>query len=231
MSLVLNIETSTRVCSVALCRDDEVLAARHEYDTMEHARVLHPFISMVMEEGGAGFNQLDAIAVSEGPGSYTGLRIGVSAAKGLCLALSIPLISVSTLQAMILHAIHHHYDSRGIYIPMIDARRMEIYTTAGSPQGELLEPVQALIVDKNSYNKYAKENNVYYFGCGAKKCSHLFEERSNFFLVQKGMPSAIFMNPLAQKKLKNKELENTAWFVPYYLKDFVAGKPKVKGLK
>ncbi len=231
MALILNIETSTRVCSVALCRGGQPLATRHEVDTLEHARVLHPFIREVLQEGQSEFQQLDAVAVSQGPGSYTGLRIGVSAAKGICLALSIPLLSVSTLQAMALSAIHHHHDPRGVYIPMIDARRMEVYTTACNASGEILEPVSAQIMEKTSLDKYTTNQHVYYFGCGAEKCQTLFSGRKNITMLEKGTPSAAFMNPLAQKKYFTKAFENTAWFVPFYLKDFVAGKPKVKGLK
>ncbi len=225
----MNIETSTRVCSVALAEDGNILESREKTDTFEHAKILHPFIREVMK--GQQWSKLDAIAVSEGPGSYTGLRIGVSAAKGLCYAENIPLIAVSTLQAMAMHAIDQLNDEQAFYVPMIDARRMEVYSAVYDVKGNPHKKVEAEIIDHNSFKECYARARVYYFGDGAAKCREAFSDQKNMIYHNGGFPSAEYMNKLAQRLLEKKDFRDVAYFEPFYLKDFIAGKPKVKGLE
>ncbi len=229
MGKILNIETSTRICSVALADGDSIIESREKTETFEHAKILHPFIRDVMR--GYEWSELDAIAVSEGPGSYTGLRIGVSAAKGICYANSIPLIAISTLQSMAMHAIDELGDMAAFYVPMIDARRMEVYSSVYDVGGRPLKKIAAEIIDQNSFSGYFEKAKIYYFGDGAAKCRESFAEQQKMIYHDGGFPSAEYMNRLAQKKLDNKSFEDTAYFEPFYLKNFIAGKPKVKGLK
>ncbi|MFO8054572.1 MAG: tRNA (adenosine(37)-N6)-threonylcarbamoyltransferase complex dimerization subunit type 1 TsaB [Bacteroidales bacterium] len=230
MGKILNIETSTRVCSVCLSDSFRILSSREKPDTIEHAKILHPFIEDVLSGAGLGFTDLDAVAVSEGPGSYTGLRIGVSAAKGICYAHSLPLIAVNTLQSMAMHAIEECDNPKALYIPMIDARRMEVYMAVFNAKGEMIEPVKAEIIKGSSFQNYADYQTVYYFGDGAEKCREILAGRPMLNFHAGGMPSAIYMNQLSQKKLNDKAFTDAAYFEPFYLKDFIAGKPKVKGL-
>ncbi|MCF8331492.1 MAG: tRNA (adenosine(37)-N6)-threonylcarbamoyltransferase complex dimerization subunit type 1 TsaB [Bacteroidales bacterium] len=230
MAIILNIETSTRICSVAVAEGDKILASRHQSDTQEHARILHPFIEEVIEEAGIKYQNLDAVAVSEGPGSYTGLRIGVSTAKGLCYARNLPLVSVSTLKAMALHAISEINKKNALYAPMIDARRMEVYLAVFDAFGTMKKKINAEIVDQDSLKEFYSLKRVYYFGDGAEKCQKVFDEKLNMKLHKGGLPSAEFMNVIAQEKFSGKQFVDLAYFEPFYLKDFIAAKPRVKGL-
>lgn len=231
MGLILNIETSTRICSVAIAEGDKILSSRYQQDTYEHAKILHPFIEEVMEESGKVYQNLDAIAVSEGPGSYTGLRIGVSTAKGICYARNLPLISVSTLKAMALHAISEIKEENAYYVPMIDARRMEVYLAVYDASGESEKNVNAEIIVRDSLKEFYNIAPVYYFGDGADKCRDIFNDSDNMKYHKGGLPSANFMNKIAQHKLLAKQFVDLAYFEPFYLKDFIAVKPRVKGLK
>lgn len=230
MAKILNIETSTRVCSVALSDGDKILAQREKYDTFEHAKILHPFIVDVLSEAGVDYNDLDAVAVSEGPGSYTGLRIGVSAAKGICYAQNIPLIAVSTLQAMAMHAIDELNNTDAYFAPMIDARRMEVYSAVFDSSGHQKKNVSAIIIDENSFDDFRMKKNIYYFGDGAEKCREIFKSVDALHWHEGGFPSAAYMNKLAQAKFSGDDFVDVAYFEPFYLKDFIAAKPRVKGL-
>lgn len=230
MAKILNIETSTRVCSVALSEGDKILSLREKYDTFEHAKILHPFIVDVLSEAKVNYNDLDAVAVSEGPGSYTGLRIGVSAAKGICYAQNTPLIAVSTLQAMAMHAIEELNNVDAYFAPMIDARRMEVYSAVFDSSGRQLKKVSALIIDPNSFADLREQNKIYYFGDGAEKCRDTFKDVDQMHWHDGGFPSAAYMNKLAQTKFSGDDFVDVAYFEPFYLKDFIAAKPKVKGL-
>ncbi|MFO8086271.1 MAG: tRNA (adenosine(37)-N6)-threonylcarbamoyltransferase complex dimerization subunit type 1 TsaB [Bacteroidales bacterium] len=227
---ILNIETSTRICSVSLAYGDEIVAARERENTFEHAKILHPFIQDVMDVAHWSPSDLNAVAVSEGPGSYTGLRIGVSAAKGLCFALNIPLIAVSTLKAMALHAAEELNYQDVFYVPMIDARRMEVYSAVFDNQGRLFKKVDAEIIGTQSFEEFYQKKQSIYFGDGALKCQSVFEPVRSMRYHKGGFPSARFMNQLAQDKFVQKDFQDVAYFEPFYLKDFVAAKPKVKGL-
>lgn len=227
---ILNIETSTRICSVALASGNEIVDSRVQENTFEHAKILHPFIKDVMDTAQWSFDDLDAVAVSVGPGSYTGLRIGASAAKGLCFALDIPLIAVSTLKAMALRAADELNYEDVFYLPMIDARRMEVYSSVFDNKANLLREVAAEIIDKQSFKEFYEQKPGVYFGDGASKCQPVFELIGSMRFHNGGLPSARFMNHLAQRKFAQSEWENVAYFEPFYLKDFIAAKPKVKGL-
>jgi len=226
MSILLGIETATKVCSIALSKDNELLAIEEVGGEYSHAENVTNFIEKVVKKANIKFNDIDAIAVSKGPGSYTGLRIGVSSAKGLCYALDKPLIAIDTLQAMALRMAKQTTDNNLLFCPMIDARRMEVYTAIYDTNNELIAPISAKIIDENSFSKFLAYQKVMFFGDGAEKCQTLFAENNNAIFNESVLPSAIEINELALKKLNNNELEDVAYFEPFYLKDFIATTPK-----
>jgi len=191
---------------------------RGEYS---HAEKLHEFIKQVADEVGLELSDLEAVAVSKGPGSYTGLRIGVSAAKGLCFALDIPLIAIDTLQALALST----SISEGLVIPLLDARRMEVYSCVFNSANEKQREVKAEIIDENSFNDYLKIQKVYFVGDGIEKCKGIITHKNAIFIDDK-LPSANEMCKLSFEKFKKNDIEDVAYFEPFYLKDFVAIKPK-----
>jgi len=232
MSAILSIETATEICSVALARDGELIACKESANSNEHSSLLTLFIQEVMEEAGISLKALDAVAVSKGPGSYTGLRIGVSAAKGLCYSLDKPLIAVSTLKALAYQTLSLFPDLKNpqtLLCPMIDARRMEVFTALYNQHLEEVSRVDALILDQHSFDDF----NSYIIaicGNGAGKCTELFSGSGNIIFPGNVRNSANAISSLATSMFHNKEFVDTAYFEPYYLKDFIAGKPKVKGL-
>jgi tRNA threonylcarbamoyladenosine biosynthesis protein TsaB len=235
MAMILGIETATEVCSVSLLRDGNIVALKESSGNNEHSRLLTPFIHQVVEEGGITLSQLDAVAVSMGPGSYTGLRIGVSAAKGLCYSLDIPLISISTLKAMAWQFLQYQEEKNSIdenilLCPMIDARRMEVYMAVYKRNLQEQMPVEAVVIKEDSLLNETINNKVFIFGNGADKCKTVLTGRKNIYFSDNIKASASSIAILASEKFKNSEFENTAYFEPYYLKDFIAGKPHVKGL-
>lgn len=240
MAYILHLETSTKVCSVALSCDGELVACHEEASvSYSHSRLLTVFIERVMKEANLNMTMLSAVAVSMGPGSYTGLRIGVSTAKGLCYGLDIPLIAVSTLHAMAIHCkdtlcqrkdIVPPASLEAIYCPMIDARRMEVYT--GLFNHHTLKPIndiEAVIIEPDSFSEILDEHKVLFFGDGAAKCAGVIT-RNNAIFIDDINPSAKGMIAPATAKYIEGAFEDLAYFEPFYLKDFVAGKPKVKGL-
>lgn len=236
MSLILNIETATGICSVALARDGQLLGLKESNSKNSHSSVLTLFIQEVINTAGVALSDLDAVAVSEGPGSYTGLRIGVAAAKGLCYALEKPLIGVSTLQAMAFGIPHHQSPNKEgefdiLYCPMIDARRMEVFCALYDEKGNVVRETRAEIVDENSFMEYLGKNRIIFAGDGALKCRSIFENHPNAVFSEDFQTSAKFMIPLSEEKYDQKEFDDLAYFEPYYLKDFIAGKPRVKGLR
>ena len=232
MPYILHIETATRICSVGLSHYDTLIAIKEENNGQySHSSSLTPFIEEVLKIAGIAIKNLDAVAVSMGPGSYTGLRIGVSSAKGLCFALDIPLIAVNTMA--ILAGLAKEFITRQdvkYYIPMIDARRMEVYSAIFDSEGQQVASIKAEIIDSNSFNNYLEQGVVVFCGDGAMKCRDKITHHNAVFLNDMHI-SAAGMPQLAYKSFTAKRFENLAYFEPFYLKDFVAGKPKVKGLE
>lgn len=224
MSIILSIETATKMCSVALTKNGELLAFKEQGGAYSHSELLHVFIDEVLNQAKVNKNEIVAVAVSKGPGSYTGLRIGVSAAKGLCYALNIPLISVSTLKAMALKAANEHKNKDALYCPMIDARRMEVYTALFNCNNEIKADISAKIIDENTFNHV--QQPMLLFGDGAAKCAEVLKNNNKVNFINNIEPSAIYVAAIAEKKYSNKAFEDMAYFEPYYLKDFVATTPK-----
>ena len=230
MPLILNIETATTVCSVALAKDGELLSYKEQNEGYTHAENLTVFIEEVVSKSGYAFKGIDAIAVSKGPGSYTGLRIGVSAAKGLCYALDKPLLSINTLEHTALFAMNNLKSNvsnlTSLFCPMLDARRMEVYCAVYGSQLNCIKETVAEIIDEHSFSELLKENKIIFFGDGAAKCKELLSKNANAIFIDDIFPSAKNMVTLSEEVFKNKQFEDVAYFEPFYLKDFVAGKKK-----
>ncbi len=222
MAIVLNIETATTNCSVSLSKDGETLVLKEDNSAgYSHAETLHVYINNLFEEAKISAKDIDAVSVSKGPGSYTGLRIGVSSAKGLCYALNKPLISVSTLESLA----HQVKISEGTIISMLDARRMEVYSAIFNNKHEQVRDIKAEILTEDSYADLLKENKVYFVGNGVAKTKQLINHPNAVFIDGK-LPSANEMGLLSELKYKKSDIEDVAYFEPYYLKDFVAIKKK-----
>jgi tRNA threonylcarbamoyladenosine biosynthesis protein TsaB len=216
LSYILNIETATKNCSVALAKEGKTILCKEiAEEGYSHAERLHVFIEEIIKEVGITFQDLIAIAVSQGPGSYTGLRIGVSAAKGLCFALDIPLIAVDTLQVLASQATV----SSGLIIPMLDARRMEVYSAIFTPNYEKQRAVQAEIITENSFEEL--QETLYFVGDCAEKCKTVLTKENYIFLDEIKYPSAKEMSGLSFEKYKIIDTVDVAYFEPYYLKDFM----------
>lgn len=241
--MILCLETSTAVCSVTLVDNSNVIALRESLDGQNHAEKITIFIDEVMKEANISYNELEAIAVSKGPGSYTGLRIGVSTAKGLCYAMEKPLIAIDTLAAMTEGFLDNNFNnntnimssslsssSSSIFCPMIDARRMEVYSAFFTGDMKKISETEALIIDESSFSDLKLNHHLYLFGDGADKLISLFENEENITVIEKFHCSAAYMARLAEEAFKNNDFVDTAYFEPFYLKDFVPGIPKVKGL-
>jgi len=228
--MILCIESATGVCSVVLCDHSGVLYLRESGDDRAHSKLLATFVDEVLKAGGTTASRLDAVAVSKGPGSYTGLRIGVSMAKGLAYGGSVPLISVDTLHSMYYTLIASRPELINAepgthFIPMIDARRMEVYHSVISSTGETVREAAALVLDENSFSDLLGKGKVIFFGNGADKSRDLIKHPNALF-IDHIYPSAAGMCALAHKSLKEGIFEDVAYFEPYYLKDFLATVPK-----
>ena len=228
--MILCLETATPSCSVALVHNGEVLACEEDPKGQNHSEKITLFIDSVMKKAGISYSQLDAVAVSMGPGSYTGLRIGVSTAKGICYAVSKPLIAVETLHAMAYGVTVETRHGTSLRIPMIDARRMEVYAAIFDENVNKIRDTEAVIIDENSFADLKKDHHLYLFGDGADKCAELFANDDKITVIKDFYCSAKYMNIIAQQKLNNKDFVDVAYFEPFYLKDFVPGTPTVKGL-
>lgn len=221
MALILNIETATKNCSVSLAKDGTVVQC-HEIAELgySHAERLHVFIEEVLQSAGVTYNELNAIAVSHGPGSYTGLRIGVSAAKGLCYALGIPMIAVDTLAVLAQQV----QNVDGLIVPMIDARRMEVYSAVFNAQHQKVIETQAEIINESSFRDY--EETIYFLGDATSKCKSILTRPNFVFRDDLVYPSAREMGKLSYEKFEDGQFVDVAYFEPLYLKDFVATTPK-----
>ena len=228
MATILNIETSTDVCSVALTSEGQVLDHRENYEGQTHATLLSQYVKDMLDYAHSREMKLDAVAVSIGPGSYTGLRIGLSEAKGLAFGLDVPLIGVNTLQLLTVSAMFNHFidEERLLYVPMIDARRMEVYTAAYSPALEAVLEPQAMILNEQSFKALFDEDyTLVMMGNGSDKAQELFaQQRVRFISGIK--PVAVDMLALAEKAFREQQFIDVAYSTPLYLKEFQATKPK-----
>jgi tRNA threonylcarbamoyladenosine biosynthesis protein TsaB len=234
MPLILGIETATSICSIALVKNGKLLAIRESEGAKEHSASLTGYIADVFTEAGYTFEQLDAVAVSIGPGSYTGLRIGVSSAKGLCYALDKPLIAIDTLKSLAWQALqkcrNENKNTNDVLLcPMLDARRMEVFTALFDQDLNVIEPVNALVVTDEAFDSFAG-NEIIYFGDGAAKCQSLFDTKTNYTFLDTISLSGEALCMLAEMEFENHNFADLAYCEPFYLKDFIAGKPRVKGL-
>lgn len=235
--LILHIETATDVCSVALSEGDQQLALMESGQERSHATLLNNFIKSSVNKAGRKLNELDAVAVSKGPGSYTGLRIGVSTAKGLAYALEIPLLASGTLENMANGILFHEaakelrsiHGDQLLFCPMLDARRMEVYAGFYTPEGESFREVKADIISEASYQDILSSFHVCFFGNGAEKCKPVLTHPHAHY-IDHVFPSAASMISLILKRYQEKKFEDVAYFEPYYLKDFIATVPKKKVL-
>jgi len=216
MAYILNIETATKNCSVAIALDGKTILCREIAEVgYSHAEKLHVFIESILSDVQITFKDLSAIAISQGPGSYTGLRIGVSAAKGLCFALEIPLIAIDTLAVLASRVIV----LEGLIIPMIDARRMEVYSAVFNFKLDRIREVQAEILDSNSFSDLAEK--VYFVGDSSEKAKNILSKSNFIFLESIIYPSANEMSVLSFRKFSKQDFVDLAYFEPYYLKDFL----------
>ncbi len=227
MACILHIETSTNVCSVAVSEDSHNIFNEEDHTGPNHAEQLGRFVDEALSFIDSHAIPLDAVAVSAGPGSYTGLRIGVSMAKGICYGLDIPLISIPTLQLLTVPFLLRHDDlpEDALLCPMIDARRMEGYAALYDRGLREIKPVAADIVDGHSYREYLDSHPVYFMGNGAQKCEEVIRHPNAHF-VGKTEPLAKYMQPLAEKKFVQEIFEDVAYFTPFYLKEFIAKLPQ-----
>jgi tRNA threonylcarbamoyladenosine biosynthesis protein TsaB len=230
LALILNIETATDGCSVSLAKDGILVAIAESDEPKSHAGTLNIFIKEVIDKAEIHFSQLDAIAVSKGPGSYTGLRIGVAAAKGLCYALDKPLIAVNTLQAMTAHFISDspkpetgNREPETLFAPLIDARRMEVYTAVFNQRLNIISETQAEIISENSFSHLLSTGKIIFFGDGAKKCKAILSSNPNAIFIDDFKTSSRGMITIAENIFKQNFFEDIAYFEPFYLKDFVTG--------
>lgn len=227
MSCILNIETSTDVCSVAISDSGQVIFNQEDHTGSNHAVKLGVFVDEALDFLDSHGLPLEAVAVSCGPGSYTGLRIGVSMAKGICYGRGVKLIAVPTLDLMAVPVLlgEHPEQEDALIVPMLDARRMEVYAEVLDRSLKVVRPIQADIVDAETYKEYLDGHHVYFFGNGAAKCMETINH-PHAHLVEGIEPLAKNMAPLAEKRFVEGKFEDVAYFVPFYLKDFVAKMPK-----
>lgn len=225
--MILCIETATDLCSVALCTPEEVVAVKESNDPRSHASILTVMIQELLKEQDITASMLDAVAVSTGPGSYTGLRIGVSAAKGLAYSASLPVIATETPLAMF-WGIRPQIENAGpdtVFCPMLDARRMEIYYALYDREGKMIKDISAEIVNEESFYSIATEKQIIVFGSGAAKCMNVIK-RENIIYHHEYRISAAHMHKAVIQSFKDKIFEDVAYFEPLYLKDFITSRPK-----
>lgn len=226
MAIILSIETATPVCSCALLRDGEVIINRESHQGQSHSTLLGVFVHDIMEQARQTNLIIDAIAISSGPGSYTGLRIGVSEAKGLSYGLGIPMIAIPTSYIMA-SIMKDRLEKDVLLCPMIDARRMEVYATIFDNSLNIIRKTSADIVDSTSYNDILNSNKVAFFGDGSEKCKEVLNHHNAIF-IEDIHPLASGMGKLAEKAFNEKDFVDSAYFEPFYLKEFVATTPKNK---
>ena len=227
MACILHIETSTKACSVALSENGSLIFHKEDIEGPNHSVVCGVFVDEALSFANSHAIPVDAVAVSEGPGSYTGLRIGVSLAKGVCYGRDLPLLSVPTLKLLCVPVLlgKEEFPEDALLVPMIDARRMEVYSAVYSRALQEVRPIGADIVDADTYLPYLEKHPVYFFGDGAMKCKNVIQH-TNAHFIEGIIPLAKWMFPLAERSLHLGEKQDVAYFEPFYLKDFVAVKSK-----
>lgn len=227
MSCILHIETSTKACSVALSENGSIIFHKEDLEGPNHAVVCGVFADEALSFANSHAIPVDAVAVSEGPGSYTGLRIGVSLAKGICYGRDLPLLSVPTLKLLCVPVLieHEELPEDALLVPMIDARRMEVYSAVYDRSLQEVRPVGADIVEAGTYLPYLEAHPVYFFGNGAAKCQSIIRHPNARF-IDGILPLAKWMSPLAERALHLGEKQDVAYFEPFYLKEFIAGTPR-----
>ena len=225
-NIILLLETATESCSVALSSGNKIIAEKYINEPKSHASLLAKYTQDILVENNITIQDCSAVAVSEGPGSYTGLRVGVSCAKGLCYGANKPLIAVGTLDTIAQCAIDNGLtdDDTYLIVPMIDARRMEVYTASFNSKGEAISKTEAVILNEDSFKEELEKGKVLFTGNGAEKFKTLVNHPNAIFAEQ--LPHATGMRVIAAECLNKKEFKDAAYFEPFYLKDFVAGKPK-----
>ena len=227
MACILHIETSTHVCSVAVSQDGVLLFHEEDMEGPSHSVKCGVFVEEALSFAESHAIPLDAVAISKGPGSYTGLRIGVSMAKGVCYGRRVPLIAVPTLQVLCVPLLlyHEELEENALLVPMIDARRMEVYSVVLDRALHEIRPTQADIVEEGSYQEYLERGPVYFFGAGAATCESK-RQHPNAHFIPNINPLAKYMHPLAEQSFLRGDFQDVAYFEPYYLKEFVATHPK-----
>jgi tRNA threonylcarbamoyladenosine biosynthesis protein TsaB len=221
MALIVSLETSTKVCSVAVHKDGNLLSEYEFRVEKSHSKLITQAITFLMDGLGLKMSDLDAVAVSKGPGSYTGLRIGVSTAKGLCYALDKPLIAVDTLEAMARKVNKFNFNN-ALVCPMIDARRLEVYCALYNSKNETIVPVAAVILNESSFSEFMETGEVIFLGDGSAKFVPLVARADKAFFLQNENPSAEYVGIIAEEKFAAKQFEDVAYFEPFYLKDFIS---------
>lgn len=225
MALILSLETSATECSVALHKNGNLLKTFEINEGQAHASRLAVLIHEIFLTTGTTFKDLNAVAVSAGPGSYTGLRIGVSTAKGICYALNIPLISIPTLGLLTFHFLQNSPVKDGLLCPMIDAKRMEVYCQIMDRDMNVVSSVESKNIDKESFAELLKDSRMFFYGDGAAKCKSIIESKNAYF-VDGISPKAMQLGFMAYAKFEKKAFEDLVTFTPFYLKDFIAKKAK-----
>lgn len=226
---ILCIETSTTCCSAAICQDGVAVAIRENLSGANHASELPLFVEELMNEARANSWTIDAVALSQGPGSYTGLRIGASLAKGLCYGLNIPLIPVDTLQILCAAALAQQLPQDAVLCPMLDARRMEVYTSIYTRECARMRDIEAKIIDEHAFEAELAEQAICFFGNGAAKCKEVIQSPNAYF-IDNVLPQAQYMGTLAEQ-LPQLDIKQVAYYEPFYLKEFVAAPSHIKGLE
>jgi tRNA threonylcarbamoyladenosine biosynthesis protein TsaB len=224
--MIICIETATSLCSVALCDSKGVVCVKESGESRSHASVLTVFIDDLLKEAGLKVPDLEAVAVSKGPGSYTGLRIGVSVAKGMAYASSIPLISVDTTCSMFHGFVSSKKELRDtdLFCPMLDARRMEVYYSVFDISGNIVKETRAEIIKNDPFNDLPETSRIFFFGDGSTKCTEIIKRRNIYFEKNFRISASFMQKPVYESYVKHR-FENTAYFEPFYLKDFLTTKP------
>jgi len=229
MSIILSIETSTPISSIAFHNSGKLISDLTIHKNKSHSEYLLPSIKYLSEASGIKMKDIQSVAISKGPGSYTGLRIGTSSAKGLCYGLDVPLIAINTLEAMAI-GIRKFFGEEVLLCPMLDARRMEVYCTVMELNGNILKKTSSLIIDEYSFADLLREHKMFFFGDGASKCKPVLQHHQNALFIDNVYPSAIHIGEMAWHKFTMNQFEDLAYFEPFYLKDFIAKKPSAKKL-